>query len=112
MGQRLTKLQRWDIMPVRYFSQRPQATKALEWTGDNLEEIRDFWEPVGFSRYDFDVDADSNLINPSGTPLPVGTLTVLAGGFNYTTEEVMLAGSQEVDNPVGMRYSIVEQPLA
>jgi hypothetical protein len=96
-------------MPVRYFSSRPSAMPMMMWEGDNLEEIRDFWETKGFSRYDFDVDANGNLTNPSGTPLEPGTLTMPAGGFGYSTEAQILEGMQEVANPVGIRYSIVEE---
>lgn len=99
-------------MPERHFSTRPQVLTGMPWTGDNLEEIRDFWEPKGFNRYVFDVDADGNLINPSGAPLPPGVITFPAGGgFGWTNETDLLAGMQEVANPEGLKYSIVEQPL-
>lgn len=98
-------------MPERYFVQRPQANTYLEWTGSNLEEIRDFWQARGYDRYAFDVDADGNLTNPSGNPLPPGTLTAMAGGFGYTTEAELLAQTQEVANPEGLKYTVIEQPL-
>lgn len=98
-------------MPVRYFASRPTATAMVQWDGTNLEEIRDFWEPRGYNRYDFDIAADDNLINPSGNPLPLGTFTIAMGGFSYASEDAILGTMQEVDNPEGMKYSIVEQPL-
>jgi len=95
-------------MPERYFAQRPTALTVLEWTGSNLEEVRDFWEARGYDRYSFDVDVDGNLVNPSGTPLVPGTFTIPMGGFGHSDEATILEGMQEVVNPAGMRYSIVE----
>lgn len=110
MGQRLTQLQQWGMMAERYFAQRPSAVTMIQWEGDNLEEVRDFWEARGFARNEFDVNG-TDLTNPTGVNLPQGTFLIPMGGFNYAPEAQINEWYQEVDNPNGMKYSIVEQPL-
>jgi hypothetical protein len=98
-------------MAERYFVNRPQATAMVQWMGNNLEEVRDFWEPKGFAREQFDVNG-TDLTNPSGINLPLGTFLVPMGGFGWISEADAELWYQEVDNPIRMKYGLVEEPLA
>lgn len=95
-------------MPARYFSPRPSSLVMIQWEGNNLEEVRDFWEARGYDPQQFDVSG-SDLVNPSGMNIPVGTFLIPMGGFGFMSEADVNASYQEVDNPSGMLYSIIEQ---
>lgn len=93
----------------RYFVSRPSTVTMIQWEGDNLEDVRDFWEARGFARTEFDVNG-TDLTNPTGVNLPIGTFLVPFGGFNFIPESSVVEWYQEVANPVGIEYALVQQP--
>ena len=91
--------------------QRPFATWGIEWTGDNIQDIKDAFEYWPGSMF-FVNEENGNLCFgitvEDANQFPVGTIMTLAGGVAGMSQEQWDAQYSTVDSADRLKYDVTE----
>jgi|SRR5690242_3341558 len=90
---------------------RPDAAWGIEWTGDNIQEIKDAFSAWPGSYFFVNEDNGNlcfGLTVEESTQWPVGTIMMLMGGVAGVTQAEWDAQFSTVDNADRLKYNVTE----